>query len=201
MVIRTMPREVVPVALGPREPTSSHAPAAQETPRVQTARAWLDRLARDHYAFVWRTVRRLGIAEAEVDDVVQEVFLVAARHTGQLHNERGFLFRTSQFVCSHERRHLRHQREIADETALADAIDASENPEENLARSEQRDLLQELLDTLTPDQRAVFVLFELEQITTVEIAQMLDLPIGTVASRLRRAREVFTAAAAEKGLT
>lgn len=196
-----MPREVVPVALGPGEPASPHAPAARETRRVQAARAWLDRLARDHYAFVWRTVRRLGIAEAEVDDVVQEVFLVAARHTGQLHNERGFLFRTSQFVCSHERRHLRHQREIADETALADAVDACENPEENLVRSEQRDLLQELLDTLTADQRAVFVLFELEQITTVEIAQMLDVPIGTVASRLRRAREVFTAAAMEKGLT
>ncbi len=66
-----------------------------------------------------------------------------------------------------------------------------DNPEELLERRQTRALLDEVLETMPLPQRSVFVLFELEGMTTPEIAESLDLPLGTAASRLRRARELF----------
>ena len=186
--------------LAPSVATMAFAPEAR-VPSSTADRAALERLARAHYDFVWRTVRRLGVPSAETDDVVQEVFLVAARHIHTIQNERGFLFRTCQFTCATARRGAQRRREVVDDTTLAAALDPHANPEERAAQAEAREQLQELLDRLADDQRAVFVLFELERLTMSEIAQMLDVPEGTVASRLRRARELFTAAAKEKGLT
>jgi len=206
MTIRSLPGEarargpLASIALEPAAARSSSVPSEDRATSAAGSRASLDRLAQAHYDFVWRTVRRLGLADAEVDDVVQEVFLVAARHIATIENERGFLFRTCQFVCSHTRRAVQRRREVADDELLEAVVDRRANPEESAAQAQTRQQLQELLDELPFDLRAVFVLFELERLTTVEIAEMLDLPSGTVASRLRRARELFTAAARKKGL-
>jgi len=146
---------------------------------------------REH-AFVWRSLRRLGVATADVDDAVQKVFLVTARRLAEVpaDRERSFLFATAMRIAANERRAERRKR-----SAGPDALDAMRcdhrSPEQAAA---DRALLDTLLDPLPLELRSVLVLFELEQLTAGEIAGLLELPVGTVASRLRRAREMVDAA-------
>ena len=151
-------------------------------------------LVGEHYDFVWRTLRRLGMGEADADDAAQQVFMVASRRVDAIRSgsERSFLFQTALRIASETRRAVRRRREIQ----LPEGVElpASTLPTDELvdlhrARSE----LDQILDAMPLDLRAVFVLFELEQTTMAEIATLLDLPTGTVASRLRRAREAFYA--------
>lgn len=155
-------------------------------------------LVREHHAFVWRSARRLGVREADLDDVVQEVFVTVARNVADIRpgSERGFLFRTTVFASAHARRTVQRRREVADERAMHEEIDAQRSPEENIAHAQARQRLQGILDVMPEDARVVFVLFELERMTMAEIAETLGVPPGTVASRLRRARELFTSEAA-----
>jgi RNA polymerase sigma-70 factor, ECF subfamily len=176
------------------------APATLERARVGGAgipdargKARIERLVREHHVFVWRSVRRFGVREADIDDVVQEVFLVAAKNIDaiELGRERGYLFRTSINVAAHARRSFQRRREVVDEERLIAEIDLRPSPEQSAATSEERVRLQSILDAMSEDLRAVFVLFELESMTMADIAETLGIPPGTVASRLRRARELF----------
>jgi RNA polymerase sigma-70 factor, ECF subfamily len=166
----------------------SGSPAASARPFVIDA-ARLRALQEEHFEFLWRSLRRLGVPEADVDDAVQQVFLVAARRTIQPGAERSFLFATALRVASHARRTRRRRRE-ADEP-VPEQTDATPSPEELLDQRRARALLDEVLEALPLDLRAVFILFELEEMTVVEIAAMLGIPSGTAASRLRRGRELF----------
>ena len=149
-------------------------------------------LVETHYEFVWRSLRRLGIQEADAEDVVQEVFLTASRRLDDIlpGKERAFLYRTAMNHAAHARRSRGRRRETTE-------LDAEERPSqapspEDLAdRSRARTLFYQLMEELSAEQRAVFSLYELDQMTMAEISDTLDIPIGTVASRLRRARATF----------
>lgn len=145
---------------------------------------------REH-AFVWRSLRRLGVPMTDVDDAAQKVFLVAARRLTEIPHgrEQAFLFSTAMRVASNERRAERRKRSAGPD-ALDDMVAPSKSPEDVAS---DRALLDALLEPLPLDLRSVVILFELEQLTTEEIGQMLDLPPGTVASRIRRARELIEA--------
>jgi RNA polymerase sigma-70 factor (ECF subfamily) len=145
-----------------------------------------------HFDTLWRFLRRLGVAEADVDDAVQEVILVLTRklegiETGR---ERSFVMSTAFRVASDARRRTRRRREV-DAEQLIDLPSAAADPEASAQKQQMRELLAGVLEELSLDLRAVFVLYELEDFTMAEIAQTLQLPPGTVASRLRRAREAF----------
>lgn len=168
-------------------------PAEAPRPFVLGA-AKLRALQNEHFEFLWRSLRRLGVPEADVDDAVQQVFLVAARREIQPGAERSFLFATALRVASHARRTLRRRRESGDEPP--DQTDVVPSPEELLDQRRARALLDEVLESLPLDVRAVFILFELEEMTVVEIAAMLGIPGGTASSRLRRGREMFQQAVA-----
>ena len=163
-------------------------PADGERPFVLDS-AKLRALQEEHFEFLWRSLRRLGVPEADVDDAVQQVFLVAARRVIQPGAERAFLFSTALRVASHARRTLRRRRESDED--LPEQTDATPSPEELLDQRRARALLDEVLEELPLDLRAVFILFELEEMTVVEIAAMIGSPTGTAASRLRRGRELF----------
>jgi RNA polymerase sigma-70 factor (ECF subfamily) len=153
------------------------------------------RMVEGSFDFVWRSLRALGVREAAVDDAAQHVFVVASQKMADIPvgGERAFLFGTVVGVAANARRRQANEREIADEAALETALDQRLDPEEDVARREQCRILERILDDMPEDLRVVFVLFELEGLTSIEIAAMLDIPVGTAASRLRRAREDFGA--------
>jgi RNA polymerase sigma-70 factor (ECF subfamily) len=143
-----------------------------------------------HFTSVWRFLRRLGVPAADADDAMQEVVLVAARKLDSITpgSERSFLLGTAFRVARRHRSTLARRQESSDET-LVDLEDTARGPESLLSRGEERAILDDLLQQMPVDLRAVFVLFELEEQSTLDIARELDIPAGTVASRLRRARE------------
>lgn len=149
-------------------------------------------LVREHYAFVWRLLRRLGLGNGDADDAAQQVFLSATPKLGAVEppRERAFLYGVALNVGARMRRSLGRRREDPLEAAAereARELDA----EQVLERREARALLDRLLDEMPEELRVVFVLFELEELSTPQIAELCQIPVGTAASRLRRAREDF----------
>ncbi|HTU59144.1 MAG TPA: sigma-70 family RNA polymerase sigma factor [Polyangiales bacterium] len=158
----------------------------------------LERAAREHFQFLWRCLRRLGVQpDHAVDDAAQRVFEIAAKKRDQIApgNERAYLFKTALLVAAEERRRSRRAaREALDETALLNAKAPELPPDEALDAQRWRTRLDLVLEALGAELRTVFVLYEFERLSGPEIAELLDLPLGTVASRLRRARNEFRAA-------
>jgi RNA polymerase sigma-70 factor (ECF subfamily) len=185
-----MVTEATPLPL-PRDMAADQAADPAATRRLEA-------LFAAHFDFVWRSLRRLGVADSGVDDATQEVFLVAQRKLAAIEagKEKAFLFGTALRVASDLRR---SQRRRPSAEAESDRPDTSHPPIDELVdRKRARELLDEIVAELPEDARPVFVLFELEGMTMAEIATCLDLKPGTVASRLRRAREMFTAALARR---
>jgi RNA polymerase sigma-70 factor (ECF subfamily) len=147
-----------------------------------------------HFRVVWRALRRFGVRPALLDDAAQQVFatLVSKRALIEPGKERAFLLGVAFRVAANLRRAQARRPELALEDAELPAH-PDPNPEELLELKRRRARLDEVLDALPEEQRAVFVLFELEGCSTSEIAEALELPMGTVASRLRRARGRFAA--------
>jgi RNA polymerase sigma-70 factor, ECF subfamily len=184
---------VVPGGLTPRAPLSLMAGAA--FPRDRAGAERFRALVDEHFNFVWRSLRRLGLPAADLDDAAQEVFVVAARRLADFppDRERAFLFGTAARVVSTRRRGARRHPEDADD-ALDERPAQALDPEAMSQLLQARPLLQQILDAMNPDVRAVFTLAELEEMSSREIAELLEIPIGTVSSRLRVARETFHAA-------
>jgi RNA polymerase sigma-70 factor (ECF subfamily) len=158
----------------------------------RSEQARLRTMVATHFDFIWRSLRRLGVGTTDVDDCAQQVFWVAARKLSQIEDrcERAFLFSTALRVASDARRSRGRRREVS-EDALVPACDPGPDPEQVAEHRQTRAVLDEVLESMPMDLRAVFVLFELEEMSTQAIAELLELPTGTVASRLRRAREEF----------
>jgi RNA polymerase sigma-70 factor (ECF subfamily) len=146
----------------------------------------------EHFDLVWRSLRRFGVPPDDLDDAAQQVFVVASRRLGDIaeSTERAFLFQTALRVAADARRRLRRRKEEGDES-LAGHVHPLPSPEELVDLHRARVLLDELLEGLPIELRAVLVLFEMEQMSRTEIAEALGLPPGTVASRLQRARGMF----------
>jgi RNA polymerase sigma-70 factor, ECF subfamily len=151
----------------------------------------------EHFDFVWRNAVRLGVPRADADDAAQQVFLVAAGRLADIEpaNERAFLFGACLRIAARHRRTLERRRE-SPEPVPNHLADPGCDPHQACERQRAREQLTEVLATLPIDLRSVFVLFELEEETMASIARTLGLPPGTVASRLRRARELFSEAVA-----
>jgi RNA polymerase sigma-70 factor, ECF subfamily len=157
---------------------------------VSDRKARLERMIRDDYRFIWRLLRRLGVGESSVDDAVQEVFLVAAERLDDIKqgSERSFAFGTALRVAQSNRRAIAREQ-ATDESDLS--ASALPGPDELSDQKRARDLLNRVLEQMPLDLQTVFILFELEGLRSPEIAALVDVPLGTVASRLRRAREMF----------
>jgi RNA polymerase sigma-70 factor, ECF subfamily len=140
-----------------------------------------------HHGMVWRTMRRRGLTPDAAADVTQQTFLVAAERLADIaaDSERAFLLGTALRVSqSFGRKTLRWQLEEDMDQRVADAGNVSD---ERAAVQ----LCDMALSKVDPDLAEVFVMFELEGLSSPEIAASLEIPLGTVASRLRRAREQF----------
>jgi RNA polymerase sigma-70 factor, ECF subfamily len=157
------------------------------------ADARMRKLVAEHYDFVWRVLRRLGISASGAEDAAQDVFIVVDRKTREIwpDNEKSYLFAVAMRVAGERRRAERTQPEHLSTEAWSAVQDTTPGPDVTLDDRRAREVVDEILELIPFDQRLVFVLFELEDMTTREIATALDLPSGTVASRLRLARRGF----------
>lgn len=151
-----------------------------------------------HGDFVWRSLQRMGVRDADLADVYQEVFLVIHQ---RLHTFDGsarlttWLFGVCLRVASQHRRRAWVRRERP--TDAPDArVDTAPAPDEALDARQRADRLRALLDALDPERRAVFVMYEVDGMTCEEIAAVVGAPLGTVYTRLRAARKDFEQAAA-----
>jgi RNA polymerase sigma-70 factor (ECF subfamily) len=147
----------------------------------------------EHHTFVWRSLRRFGVPEEQADDAAQQVFCVFARRLADVprDKEKTFLCGVAVRVAQTIRRTRGRVPEHVDETALATAATNEPGPDEQLDDRRARAILDSILEALPADLRTVFVLHEIEEMTMSEIAIVLGVPAGTVASRLRRGRERF----------
>ena len=153
----------------------------------------LEACYRRHGARVYRLCLRLLGREPDAEDATQEVFLKLLERIDSFSGRAHFstwLHRLTVNHCLHrlEREHRRRAAALPEDDH-DHPIDRADSPPEQLARTESRETLQGLLDRLSSEQRAVIVLREIEQLTYQEIAETLEIPVGTVMSRLARARE------------
>jgi RNA polymerase sigma-70 factor (ECF subfamily) len=145
---------------------------------------------RDHVALIWRVLRRSGLGLADAEDASQDVFWVLAQRFEEVPEraQRSFLVSTALRVASDRKRSKWHRSVstgLDEEARVSDAP----LPDEALDLRRAGALLDQALATLDELERAVFVLAELEQMTRTEVAEVLGIPAGTVASRLKRSRE------------
>ena len=166
---------------------SEHAPRADERLRG---------LLEGHFTFIWRLLRRLGVPENDADDAAQQVFIVASRKLDSIAAtaERSFLFGIALRVASSTRRSLRQRVEV-DDTELVTLADGSIAVDEAVARRQGVEILDRIVAALPEELRLVFVLCEIEELSVPEVAELQGIPVGTAASRLRRARKEFNDAA------
>ncbi|MBL0195754.1 MAG: sigma-70 family RNA polymerase sigma factor [Myxococcales bacterium] len=160
---------------------------------------------REHLPFVFRALRRLGVAEGDIDDVCQEVFVVVMRKLAEFEGRsqlRTWIYGICVRSASDYRKRAPRRREV-----LTDEVPegvTGKGPHEYATEAEARDLLDRLLAELDDDKRAVFVLYEIEELTMAEVALALECPLQTAYSRLhaarRRVQERATELAAAEGL-
>ena len=160
--------------------------------RVDGREARLNALITDHFDFIWRQLRHQGLASHDADDAAQQVFMIATQKLDDITPgaERSFLYGTALRVSANRRRAARRIEAGGDRTldALVSPA-AAPDAETDLRRAWS--LLDELLASLPGELSRVLALAEVEELKVSDIAALEGIPVGTAASRLRRAREEF----------
>ena len=131
---------------------------------------------------------------AEIDDEVQRTFIVATRRLDDIRPgaEKSFLFRIALNLAARAKRKAARRREV-DSDQAAEQVERSATPEALTDQKMTRDLLNGVIDQMNATWRAAFVLHEVEEMSMAEVADVLGIPRGTVASRLRGARKELRA--------
>jgi RNA polymerase sigma-70 factor (ECF subfamily) len=152
---------------------------------------------REHFPFVWRSAKRLGVRDASLDDVVQEVFVVVHRRLADFEARsslKTWLFGITLRIVRDHRRAV--ARRDPGPPVDPDTLQAAGGPAHDAEKAEAVRLLHAVLDDLDDERREVFVMAELEQMTMPEIAEALAINLNTAYARLRIARQEFDQALA-----
>jgi RNA polymerase sigma-70 factor (ECF subfamily) len=146
----------------------------------------------ENVAFVARTLRAAGVPRSDIDDEMQRTFIAAAHRIDDVRPgaERSFLFQVALNMAAHARRALARRREIPS-AHLPEMYDPSASPDQVIVRKQTRKLIGDVVDGMDASLRSVFTLFELEEMRAADVAEVLGVARGTVASRVRRARVQF----------
>jgi RNA polymerase sigma-70 factor (ECF subfamily) len=168
--------------------------AVDDRPSLASAgsRLRLERMFAAHHVTVWRALRRVGLSPDAAADATQQTFLIAAERMDDIHpdSERAFLVGTA-LKAAHTLRRKTTRWQLDDE--MDERLAAARDAGEVWADVELCDLA---ISQVNPELAEVFVLYEVAGLSSPEIAALLEIPLGSVASRLRRAREQFKAAVA-----
>ncbi len=182
-----------PAAGAPSRPTLEPLEVATAKSRADARARAFRQLYERQVDFVWRNLRRLVVDEAEADDRTQEVFVVAHRRFDEFedrgHGPRAWLFQIVLRVASDARRHRRRHPEDPDGGSAMGRASVAPPQADELLRREALSRLDAALASIDVGRRAVLVMHEIEEMTAPEIAQALGIPLNTVYSRLRVARQ------------
>lgn len=173
----------------PAVPIVGAAPASGAFPVPTAADVF-----RDHGAFVFRLLRRLGVPDADLDDATQDVFVIVHRSLDRYEERnqmRAWLYR----ICVREASRLRRSRPPASTVDVDLLAEPARSPEAAAEAREARADFDRLLSVLDEDRRTVFVLYEVEELPMEEVATVVGCPLATAYSRLRSARKLVLAAA------
>ena len=168
-----------------------------EVAPAATASAALDfsEIFRTYSPYAWRAVRRLGVAEADAGDACQEVFMVLHRKLAEIdgvRSVRGYVYGVCVRVASDYRRSARVRREQVSDRVPECTVVAHQD--RDVATRQAREHLEAVLASMDDAKRAVFVLYELEELSMAEIAEAVGCPLQTAYSRLHAARNEVRAA-------
>ena len=176
------------MAIGPAAPSSGTLP-------VVTAPTSAAEVFREHGAFVFRLLRRLGVPDADLDDLTQDVFIIVHRSLDRYEERnqiRAWLYR----ICVREASRLRRSRKPMGTVDVDTLVEpAGSSPEDAAQANQARADFDRLLGVLDEERRTVFVLYEVEELSMEEVAKVVGCPLATAYSRLRSARQLVLAAA------
>ncbi len=144
----------------------------------------------EYVQFVARVLRRLGVRDADLEDCCQEVFTAIHRRSSSFDGRgtvRSWVFSFARRVAADHRKRAHVRRETLDSESVEPSVEPTVDAAIDQRRA--RALLDTLLDGLDDDRRAVFVLFELEQLPMTEVAELVRCPLQTAYSRLHSARK------------
>ncbi len=177
------------------------SPRALDAPSEETsgsrARHDLSSVYADHFKFVWRCLKSLGVPEQQLDDAVQEVFLVVGSKIDSFdgrHEITTWLYAIALRIARRSRRQSARQR--ARFLSAEDAAEQSTDDESHALTLEKRQklsLAQRALEELDEPKREAFVLSAIEGLSAPEMVPILGVPLNTVYSRIRAAKKAFTA--------
>jgi RNA polymerase sigma-70 factor (ECF subfamily) len=147
------------------------------------------RLFDEHYDYVWVSLRRLGVQERDLEDLVHDVFLQVHAKLATYDRARPakpWLFAFAFRIASDYRRLARHKTELRSDPDLPGS---EPSVEDRIASAESAELLRRALDALSLEMRAVLVAYEIDEIPMKDITEALGIPLHTGYSRLRLGRE------------
>jgi RNA polymerase sigma-70 factor (ECF subfamily) len=153
----------------------------------------LERLFRAHFSYVSHSLLRLGVPDRDVDDLTHDVFLTVHKRLPELDPDRPirpWLFGVAFRHASEYRRRAPRRRELMMEEP-PEVEDDARAPDSEASGRQMRQQALRALAALDPDKRAVLVMHDIDGHTAPEIAEALGIPMNTVYSRLRAARERF----------
>lgn len=178
------------------------SPAAFDAPSDEAsgsrARHDLSVVYAEHFKFVWRCLKSLGVPEQHLDDAVQEVFLVVGSKLESFdgrHEITTWLYAIALRIARRSRRHSARQRArfLSTEEAAAEETGDGDSSTLALEKRQQLSLAQRALEELDEPKREAFVLAAIEGLSAPEMVSILGVPLNTVYSRIRAAKKAFTA--------
>lgn len=153
-----------------------------------------------HGDYLWATLQRLGVLPSDLSDALQDVLIVVHRRRNDFDGRTritawlyGICLRVA--IARRRKAHVRHETVVAEIPTDADVTNDLD-PEAAMVQQQERAQLTAVLDAMEPEKRAVFVMYEVEELSCAEIAALIDVPLGTVHSRLHSARKEFERVAA-----
>jgi RNA polymerase sigma-70 factor, ECF subfamily len=181
--------------------TASEADGGADRALLEAAAAGdFGRLYEQHFAFAWRSLRLLGVADDLLEDAAQDVFAVVSRQLGEFAGRsslRTWIFSIVQRTAANYRR--RHRRKVLPLVPLGSSIVGSEpSPHAHAEALDAAERIERFAEGLDPDRRALFVLVLLEEVPAPEAARALELPLNTVYSRIRSLRTALERALSQQ---
>ena len=164
---------------------------SRRPPPAEPAALEVRTIYREHGRFVWLSLQRLGIHPSDLDDIAQDVFMIVHRRLDTFDRRARistWLFGICMRVAANYRRRRRWTREVLSGGFEDERPAALAAADDILVRREQRELAERALNRLEVAKRATFVMFEIESLSCLEIAELMNVPVGTVYSRLHSAR-------------